>query len=245
MAWFDKIKRLFIREATPLPSDGEFFDSSKEFDADKIIKELGLSDKVVEEKTEEKSGDKTKFGSGKGNSGVLISELFLDDEDPVDLEGLKAKTGGNPSGEVNKEASPEDKVQSDQTDTSRDKSKVDDLKEALTDKSAELKGKMDNFLEDVEQKSRDLDEVERLEKEKSSGTLGYREKSLLDDKDDFFAKAKAFGEGHPMPPTGMEITQSESDKEKTDSDDKRKVYGFDDMDDDGDEITDDAVIEEE
>lgn len=245
MGFFDKIKRMFIREASPLPSDGEFYNSSVDFDADKIIRELGLSDKVVDEKTDKNPADSSKSGSRKGHSGVLISELFIDDEDPIDVEGLKAMTRKDESGAKDQETSAEDKGPTEKTDARPGDNKMDTIRKTVSDKSAELKGKMDELLDDVEQKSGELDEIERKEKESASRPLEYRGKSLLDDKDDFFSKAEAYAEGRPLPPTGMEFSQSEEESGAKPTEDKRKVYGFEDLDKDGDELIDNAVIEEE
>ena len=66
-------------------------------------------------------------------------------------------------------------------------------------------------------------------------------KSELEGKDDFFKKAEAFAEGRPMDgSTPIEINTDEVAKKET-----KQAFGFEDLDGDGNEIIDDAIIEEE
>jgi hypothetical protein len=69
--------------------------------------------------------------------------------------------------------------------------------------------------------------------------------SLLEGKDDFFEKAKRFAEGdyrNEGKKTGdMKMEKNPDYKPKKDG---GKATGFDDLDGDGDEIIDDAIIEE-
>jgi hypothetical protein len=65
-------------------------------------------------------------------------------------------------------------------------------------------------------------------------------KSTLEGQDDFFSKAERFAKGEPLDDRpDVEITQGEPQQKKD-----IKAAGFEDLDGDGDEIIDDAIIED-
>lgn len=70
------------------------------------------------------------------------------------------------------------------------------------------------------------------------------EGSLLDDTDDFFAKAAAFADGDYEKASEGKMTIEEAPS-STPVEDDRTTAGFTDLDGDGDEITDDAIIVED
>lgn len=119
------------------------------------------------------------------------------------------------------------------------KAKADDLGQDLRIKFEELLEKAERMAqEEAEEKRRNPTGI-REDSTHADALKG----STLSGTEDFFKKAKAFGEGDysaasdkPVIEKGEEIL-----KEKDD----RKVYGFEDMDGDGDEIVDDAIIDEE
>lgn len=241
MSLFRKIKNLFYKENSPIPSTDDFIKSDRK-EVDQLIRELGLEETKPSVKSTNTS-IKAERGQGKGkknNPSVNIGDLFFE-EGEVDLDELNEKSRQ----EAERSAPGSGSGNTSSTDAFKEKieEKIRNTGEKIKEKGEDLKEKMDNFLDDVGKKSARLDEIERQEKEKYSGPMDYRGKSMLDDKDDFFEKAKAYAEGRPFPPEGMsiEITDPEPDQKQ----DKRKVYGFDDLDGDGDEIIDDAILEEE
>lgn len=242
MGLLKKIKNFFVKEESPIPSSDEFISSEKK-DVEKILEDLGLtktvdandsgSDQTVNERVNT-SDQKNEI------TGSSISNLFFD-ESEIDLDDLKQKSESEAKRIL---SSPKESAE---TTSNAFREKIEEnLKSAgshIKDKGEKIREKLDSFLDDVEKKSAKLDEIERLEKEKHTGPMDYRGKSLLDDKDDFFEQAKAFADGRPAPPKGMRIEETEANKPN--KKDKRKVYGFDDLDGDGDEIIDDAIIEEQ
>ena len=244
MGLFKKIKNLFVKEESPIPSSDDFISGEKK-DVEKILEDLGLTETAnKKENSPDQTVNETHNPSEQKNeiAGSNISGLFFD-EDEIDLDDLKQKS------ELEAKRSTGHSKESDSTKTNTDafKEKIEEnLKNAgskIKDKGEKIREKLDSFLDDVEKKSAELDEIEKQEREKYSGPMEYRGKSLLDDKDDFFEKAKAFADGRPAPPKGMRIEENKTDKPN--KEDKRKVYGFEDLDGDGDEIIDDAIIDEQ
>ena len=240
MGLFQKIKKLFVKEDSPLPSSDDFISSDSK-DVSKILQELGLEEARASGGAPTKSPKVDVKPNPKNNPKPSnIGSLFFE-EGEVDLDELNEKSrleaqrttdGIGDKNSSSKEAFKE-KIQE----------KIQQTGSKLKEKGKEVKEKMDSFLDDIEKRSAKLDEVEKLEREKHSGPLEYKGKSLLDDQDDFFEKAKAFADGRPSPPKGMSIEKTEPDQ--SNKKDNRKVYGFEDLDGDGDEIIDDAIVEEE
>jgi hypothetical protein len=126
------------------------------------------------------------------------------------------------------------------------KSKVDKAKEMFDKASDKIQGKFDETLKKAE-------EFEAQEaKEKADNPTGIREDSthadalkgsLLSGTDSFFDKAAKFAEGDYSGSQEGQITINEpgADANKNTG----SVKGFEDLDGDGDEIIDDAIVEEE
>lgn len=250
MGLFKKIKKWFVKEDhDPLPSSDEFLSDST-FDPEKFLKEMEDSTS-----TEKSSGhdsavnDRTQSSTQKKDSKSDLSSLFISKDDKIDPEQVKRSSqkdrelnqGKSGSQSASKSDSPKSRNPLDSPEL---RENIQRAKESAKETGEKIRSKFDSFLDDVERKSSELDEIERAERERYSGPMEFRGKSLLDDKDDFFEKAKAFAEGRPMPSDKPEILETDRTKEKKKKDD-RKVFGFEDADGDGDEIIDDAIIEEE
>ena len=244
MGLFKKIKNLFVKEESPIPSSDDFISGEKK-DVEKILEDLGLTETGNnKEGGPDQTVNETQNPSEQINeiAGSNISGLFFD-EDEIDLDDLKQRSDKEAKRSIGNLRS----SNSTETNTDAFKEKIEEnLKRAgskIKDKGEKVREKLDSFLDDVERKSAELDEIEKQERERYSGPMEYRGKSMLDDKDDFFEKAKAFADGRPAPPKGMSIEENPVDKPN--KKDGRKVYGFDDLDGDGDEIIDDAIIDEQ
>ncbi|HQU55637.1 MAG TPA: hypothetical protein PK643_21545, partial [Saprospiraceae bacterium] len=115
---------------------------------------------------------------------------------------------------------------------------------------------LDNPQETVDSISDKLKDVDKKLKDAVSGNAGDRyadtpiteslnkQGSLLKDKDDFFSKAEKFAEGnYSMKEEKLELKPlSEEDLKKAK---QGNVKGFEDNDGDGDEIIDDAILDED
>jgi len=132
--------------------------------------------------------------------------------------------------------------------------KVLDVKDDLVEKAKELTGNLGEKLDDTIEKAQKMKaESDAQVKEEYSGDVhNYNdpklsESMLGDDKDDFFSKAEAFAEGRYNDVRGEEpsLEIKESDKALPKPEDNRTIAGFEDLDGDGDELVDDAIIEED
>ncbi len=125
--------------------------------------------------------------------------------------------------------------------------KVLDAKADLIDKAKELTGDLGNKLDETLEKAEKLtaeDAIKPAFKEPSE----ILDKDLLEDKDDFFKKAEAFADGRyeevTDPFAKPKITRVEEVIEETESA-ADPLPGFEDLDGDGSEIVDDAIIDED
>lgn len=107
---------------------------------------------------------------------------------------------------------------------------LEDINEKIDQRIA--RGKVEEAAEAAKPK-KDLREI-----------LDQNEGSLLKDKDDFFSKAEKFAKGDYHAVSEGKITIGESDLPKTKKD-PAKAAGFTDLDGDGNEVIDDAIIEPE
>ena len=132
--------------------------------------------------------------------------------------------------------------------------KLEDLAEDVGEKAIQAK---DNLVEKAKEVAADLDKkldetvvkAEKLDEELSANDQdgdGFADtridlgKSTLEGQDDFFSKAERFAKGEPLDNRpDVEITQGEAQPKKD-----IKAAGFEDLDGDGDEIIDDAIIED-
>ncbi len=252
MGLFSKIKKIFgggDNKDTPLPRDEEFGQKKESFDPERILKEMEDEIKQSGEKVSGKTDRESDKKPGKQKQSDDLTDLFVSEEDKIDTDrirksSLEDRQEESSKGEAERTSSKKSHSQS-ESDSERDRfsESMEDLKNRASAAGSKVKKGMDEFLDDVKKKSDELDRIEEEEAKKYSGPLKYRDKSLLDDKDDFFKKASAFADGRPMPDEKPEVVKKKSDDKK--SEDKRKVYGFEDLDGDGDEIIDDAIIEEE
>ena len=79
-----------------------------------------------------------------------------------------------------------------------------------------------------------------------SDKIGYEEleKSTLEGKDDFFAKADRYARGDFQKEGAINIVDAEKTEPVEKEPFKGDIHGFDDADGDGDPLIDDAIIEE-
>jgi len=125
-------------------------------------------------------------------------------------------------------------------------SKVLDVKDKLMDKAQVVKEELSEKLEDTIQKADAWAEEEKAnpKPEFAEDTLDASG-SLLEGKDDFFSKADKFAGGDYGAFSEGKITLDESGTVPKESFDKLPpATGFKDLDGDGNEIIDDAIIEE-
>ncbi len=119
------------------------------------------------------------------------------------------------------------------------------IKEDLIPKAKEAKSKLDDKVDDWTEKLKDYADAP-IEKTPGSGL----DESLTETHGDFFSKMEKFAdelEGKDKEEIrtvgDLEITEKKDIPKKLD--DGRKLLGFDDLDGDGDELIDDAIIEDE
>ncbi|MCB0637169.1 MAG: hypothetical protein KDC54_11155, partial [Lewinella sp.] len=88
------------------------------------------------------------------------------------------------------------------------------------------------------------EELARKAQERADKALEDTKGGLLDDKDDFFAKADRFARGDYHNKGGQDM-QIEQDPDYQPRKNEGKAAGFEDHDGDGDEIIDDAIIDDD
>ena len=122
--------------------------------------------------------------------------------------------------------------------------KVMEGSETLKDKAKDAVEYLDRKLDETTEKAKELDAELNKNDQDGDGFADQQadlSKSTLDSTDDFFEKAKKFAEGKPMEDkTVLSDKRDESVEKPT-----YTTYGFEDGDGDGNEIIDDAIIEEE
>ena len=138
--------------------------------------------------------------------------------------------------------------------------KADELyekgKEKLSELSEKGKEKAESLKEKVQETYDELYEKAKKQKEIDDKTPDYGEEThaeklrktdLLEGSDDFFSKAEKFAEGDYSAAREGKVDIQSSEDEKNEKDVKQdgKVAGFEDRDGDGDELIDDAEIEDE
>ena len=131
--------------------------------------------------------------------------------------------------------------------------KIADTSSNLYDKAKEkiedLGDKVGDRIEDMMDKAEAMEAQEKLEDAQHPTGIyegeSHNEKlegSLLEGTDDFFSKAEAFAEGNYDKASEGKMTIETGDAEPVQDD--RPVAGFEDLDGDGDEIVDDAIVME-
>lgn len=138
--------------------------------------------------------------------------------------------------------------------------KADDLYDKGKEKVSELADKGKKNAETLKEKAQEtydeLYEKAKKQKEIDENTPDYgedthadklRETDLLQDTDDFFSKAAKFAEGDYKAAREGKVDIQESDKKNKDSKAKNdeSLAGFEDRDGDGDELIDDAEVEDD
>jgi E3 ubiquitin-protein ligase HUWE1 len=116
-------------------------------------------------------------------------------------------------------------------------------KDDLVEKAKEVAADLDRKLDETVVKAKKLDEelsANDQDKDGYADTGMDLGKSTLEGQDDFFSKAERFAKGEPLEDRpDVEITQGKPQPKKD-----IKAAGFEDLDGDGDEIIDDAIIED-
>ena len=126
------------------------------------------------------------------------------------------------------------------------------LYDKAKDKAEEIGDKIGDKMDDMFDKAETMKEQDAIEDAKhptgiyegKSHNEKLEETSLLDGTDDFFSKAAAFADGDYEKATEGKMTIEKVDL-PDDVIDTRETKGFDDLDGDGDDIADDAIIVEE
>jgi gas vesicle protein len=122
--------------------------------------------------------------------------------------------------------------------------KMKDVKEDIVEKAKDvvkdLSGKLDDTIEKAE-------EMERIEKAQPKSEFSDKpmdtSESLLEDKDDFFSKAERYSEGEYGAFSEGKISISKASDDAPESKaPKAKIAGFEDLDGDGNEMVDDAIL---
>jgi len=124
--------------------------------------------------------------------------------------------------------------------------KVLDAKEKIVDKAKELKVDLDEKIDETIEKAKDLEAKEAFEKTQRQNTPPTDHgDSLLDDTDDFFSKAEKYADGDYSVFSEGKITLDKETSITTSDVPKKnvKAAGFEDLDGDGNEIVDDAIID--
>ncbi|PSR10521.1 MAG: hypothetical protein DA408_16900 [Bacteroidetes bacterium] len=135
--------------------------------------------------------------------------------------------------------------------------KVMDIGGKILGKAKELGGDLANKAADMVERAQDAADRESLQsveekaaelarqaQERADNALKNTKETLLDGKDDFFAKADRFARGDYHNEGGKEMT-IKKDEDYVAPKRSGKAAGFEDLDGDGDELIDDAVIDEE
>ncbi len=113
------------------------------------------------------------------------------------------------------------------------------LKEDIMPKAKEAKEKLDSKVDDLTEKLKDYADSP-IEKTEGSGL----DESLFDTHDSFFSKMEKYADKLDGKVKEGELEIREVKKEKP-KDDSSKLFGFEDLDGDGDELIDDAIIDDE
>ena len=120
--------------------------------------------------------------------------------------------------------------------------KIIEAKDKLIDKAEAIKAEIDKKIDETVEKAEEEEAKEKFEKEnKASTPPSDHGDSMLDDKDDFFAKAEKYADGDYTAFTEGQVSIDQSGQTKPKSD--AKAAGFEDLDGDGNEIVDDAIID--
>ncbi|MEE9374374.1 MAG: hypothetical protein V3V00_15065 [Saprospiraceae bacterium] len=126
--------------------------------------------------------------------------------------------------------------------------KVMETKDKVVEQAKELKKDFDERIDETIENAKEFDAKEKFEKQKrkNSPPTDHGD-SLLDDEDDFFSKAEKYADGDYSAFSEGKITIDKDTTIKTSSStppkNVKKAAGFEDLDGDGNEIVDDAIID--
>ena len=231
-------------------------DIKDKFDGDDDTPELEKKETVPESETKESEQEKPEeIPLGSANESLTektkeftekVGEKVLDAGEAT-VEKVKeiAKSVGEKVLEVGGETLEKAKDLSEKVGE-----KVMEAKDVLVEKAKEVAEKLGDKLDETIVKAEAMAEKERNNPKKEFADKPIDlDDSLLDDKDDFFAKADkwadgdhdAFSEGKITINENVEIKKSSAKAAK----DSAKAAGFTDLDGDGDEIIDDAILSDD
>ncbi len=202
--------------------------------AEEELKKAPKVDTSFADKTAEKMKDLADdVGEKLGATASELEERILDrnrEEDPEWLKSAKEKTEG--LGEKVMETG--DKVWGRAKDLGKDlKGRFDELAEKAKEELEKEK-----LEEEIQKAEKTAEEVAEQTKKDT------RDGGLLKKHESFFDKAARFAEGDYRSEGDFRIEKSDAPKEEKEKD-ERKVKGFDDLDGDGDEIIDDAILDKD
>lgn len=275
MGILSDLKRLLFAKSSVAKSTGKkIVDESKEFAADireeaaeawekakkageKLAEDASerlntMADKVDVDGTLEKARDFTRRMTTSTES-QGPDELISDRKGSSDTGAMDSSETGNISGQgsewlekASEKAADFGKKASENFKEASEKigEKAMDLSDALSQKARELADKIDAKLDETVEKAKKMAEEENRESSSSHADTRHDESELLtrsnlEDKDDFFSKADRFAKGKSL----LEKDKSENGDGQRKS--NQKAYGFEDLDGDGNEIVDDAILDEE
>ena len=125
-------------------------------------------------------------------------------------------------------------------------SKVMETKEKLVHKAEDTLDDINDTIDDFIAKEKEIEAIEANRPVKPlRETLDKHKSSMLDDEDDFFSKAEKFGDGNYGAVLEGKITVEKSSVPPAQNKPITPAAGFEDLDGDGNELIDDAIIEEE
>lgn len=128
------------------------------------------------------------------------------------------------------------------------KEKFSELADKGKKKAERLKEKAQETYDDLYEKAKEQEEIDQNTPEyaEDSHADKLRKTDLMEGTDDFFSKAEKFAEGdYKAAREGTVDVRENKEEQNSPKKDDRKVAGFEDRDGDGDELIDDAEIEDE
>ena len=217
-----------------------FVDDAKEFAegvGEKVIDKTKNADQGAQEYSDDlrEKGDHLKQDLYSESDNVSLDEVSVEDLFDTGDSGITSEA-------IEEGPDTEDTMAEDILDT------ASDLKSDLAEKAKNVSDKLSEKMDETLEKAKKLAEEEASRPEYSEPSE-LLQKDLLEDKDDFFAKASAFADGNydavrdPFSKKADIIGKSDEPKKTTEN--TEPIAGFEDLDGDGNEIIDDALIIEE
>lgn len=243
MGLFNDLKKVFFGiESVGKSAVRETKEAAHRASEDILDKTSGLKDAIVDKTGETIENIKSsetvkKAGSSLDNISEKIQESA---SDVVEKAGdISEKIGTTVFGEDN------ERLEKAKEFTEDIGNKVLEAKDKIVEKAEEIKEDIDKKIDETLEKAKEEEAKEQFEKEqRASAPPTNHGDSMLDDKDDFFSKAEKYAEGDYTTFTEGKISIDKSKQSKKPKS-GAKAAGFEDLDGDGNEIIDDAIIEEE